>query len=165
MTEAYSDTVERGTVIRTDPEAGARIRSHDPVSLTLSKGPRTVRVPDVDGYQLDKARSLLKEQGLEPGMVTREFSEDVRRGLVISTGPAKGTKVRAGSAVTLTVSKGRPVDVPDVTGDDLDDARAELEEAGLKVKVAAARVTSEHDAGQVAGRRRAAATGPPRATR
>ncbi|MFI5566284.1 Stk1 family PASTA domain-containing Ser/Thr kinase [Streptomyces sp. NPDC051740] len=148
--EAYSDTVERGTVISTDPKAGARVRGSDSVSLTLSKGPQTVRVPDLDGYPLDKARDLLKDDGLEPGMVTREFSDSVERGSVISTEPGKGTKVRADSAVALTVSKGSPVDVPDVTGDDAEDARAELEEAGLKVKIAAGRVNSEHDAGQVA---------------
>ncbi|MER6623065.1 Stk1 family PASTA domain-containing Ser/Thr kinase [Streptomyces sp. NPDC000931] len=148
--EAYSDTVERGTVISTDPKAGARVRGSDSVSLTLSKGPQTVRVPDLDGYPLNKARELLKDDGLEPGMVTREFSDSVERGSVISTEPGKGTKVRAGSAVALTVSKGSPVDVPDVTGDDAEDARAELEEAGLKVKIAAERVNSEHDAGRVA---------------
>ncbi|MGW3317590.1 Stk1 family PASTA domain-containing Ser/Thr kinase [Streptomyces fungicidicus] len=150
VNEAFSDTVERGTVISTDPKAGARIRSHDPVALTLSKGPETVRLPDLDGYPLDKARDVLKDEGLEPGMVTREFSDGVPRGSVISTKPGKGTKVRAGSAVALTVSKGSPVDVPDVTGEDLEDARADLEEAGLKVKIAPERVNSEHDAGQVA---------------
>ncbi|MFC9164763.1 Stk1 family PASTA domain-containing Ser/Thr kinase [Streptomyces fungicidicus] len=150
VTEAFSDTVERGTVISTDPKAGARIRSHDPVALTLSKGPETVRLPDLDGYPLDRARDVLKDEGLEPGMVTREFSDGVPRGSVISTKPGKGTKVRAGSAVALTVSKGSPVDVPDVTGEDLEDARADLEEAGLKVKIAPERVNSEHDAGQVA---------------
>ncbi|GHH94739.1 Stk1 family PASTA domain-containing Ser/Thr kinase [Streptomyces capillispiralis] len=148
--EAYSDTVERGTVISTDPAPGARIRGNDSVSLTLSRGPRTVRVPDLDGYPLDNARSLLEDEGLEPGMVTREFSGTVPRGSVISTEPGKGTKVRAGSAVALTVSKGRPVSVPEVSGDDVEDARAELREAGLKVKVATERVHSEHDAGRVA---------------
>ncbi|MFD3628860.1 Stk1 family PASTA domain-containing Ser/Thr kinase [Streptomyces sp. DSM 116494] len=148
--EAYSDTVERGKVISTDPKAGARIRGNDSVSLVLSKGPQTVRVPDLDGYPLDKARSLLEDEGLKPGMATREFSDTVPAGSVISTEPGKGTKVRADSAVALTVSKGRPVDVPDVAGDELEDARAELEEAGLKVEVAAERVNSEHDAGEVA---------------
>ncbi|GGW90624.1 serine/threonine protein kinase [Streptomyces malachitofuscus] len=148
--EAYSDTVERGKVVGTDPKAGARIRSNDSVSLTISKGPQTVRVPDLDGYPLDKARSLLEDEGLKPGMSTREFSETVPAGSVISTEPGKGTKVRAGSAVALAVSKGSPVDVPDVTGDDPEDARAELEEAGLKVEIAAERVNSEHDAGEVA---------------
>ncbi|MET9154087.1 Stk1 family PASTA domain-containing Ser/Thr kinase [Streptomyces griseoflavus] len=148
--EAYSDTVERGKVIATDPKAGARIRGNDSVSLTVSKGPRTVRVPDLDGYPLDKARSLLEDEGLRPGMTTEEFSETVAAGSVIGTEPGKGTKVRADSAVALTVSRGRPVDVPDVAGDDVADARAELEEAGLKVKIAEERVNSEHDAGEVA---------------
>ncbi|MEV5926088.1 Stk1 family PASTA domain-containing Ser/Thr kinase [Streptomyces cellulosae] len=148
--EEYSDTVERGKVIGTDPAAGARVRGSASVSLTVSKGPQTVRVPDLDGYRLDKARSLLEDEGLKPGMVTREFSDTVPRDAVISTEPGKGTKVRAGTAVKLTVSKGSPVDVPDVTGDDPEDARAELEEAGLKVEIAEERVHSEHDAGKVA---------------
>ncbi|MFF8590135.1 Stk1 family PASTA domain-containing Ser/Thr kinase [Streptomyces sp. NPDC015220] len=147
---AYSDTVERGTVISTDPAAGARIRSHDSVTLTVSDGPETVRVPDLKGLALDKARSRLKKAGLEPGMVSRAFSEDVAKGSVISTGPGAGTERRAGSAIALVVSKGRPVDVPDVTGEDLDQATSDLEDAGLKVKVSAERVNSEFDDGQVA---------------
>ncbi|MFF9805384.1 Stk1 family PASTA domain-containing Ser/Thr kinase [Streptomyces coeruleorubidus] len=149
---AYSDTVERGTVISSDPKAGTRIRGSDSVSLTISDGPENVRVPALEGRRLDQARSLLKQDGLEPGMVTREFSEDVPKGSVISARPADGTKVRAGTAVALVVSKGSPVDVPDVTGSDLADARAELADAGLEVKIATERVnSSEYDKGQVAG--------------
>ncbi|WP_369168727.1 Stk1 family PASTA domain-containing Ser/Thr kinase [Streptomyces sp. R28] len=147
---SYSDTVERGTVISTDPETGARIRHNDSVNLVISAGPQTVKVPDLQGYPLAKARTELKESGLEPGMVTREFNDDITRGSVISVDPETGTKVRSGSAVALTVSKGSPVDVPDVTGESLADAKADLAEAGLKVKVAAARVNSDFDAGQVA---------------
>ncbi|EPJ38921.1 putative Serine/threonine-protein kinase PK-1 [Streptomyces afghaniensis 772] len=121
------------------------------MAFTVSDGPENVRVPALEGQRLDKARSLLQGDGLEPGMVTREFSEDVPKGSVISARPADGTKVRAGTAVALVVSKGSPIDIPDVTGDDLADARAELTDAGLKVKVAAERVTSsEFDKGQVA---------------
>ncbi|MFG3014706.1 Stk1 family PASTA domain-containing Ser/Thr kinase [Streptomyces cinerochromogenes] len=147
---AYSDTVERGTVIGSDPAPGARIRDHDSVTLTVSLGPETVNVPNVAGQSLAKARARLKADGLEPGMVTREVSEDVPRGSVIRTAPEAGTKRHAGSAIALVVSKGRPVDVPDVTGDDLDSARQELTDAGLKVKVAAKRINSEYDAGEVA---------------
>ncbi|MFD9005718.1 Stk1 family PASTA domain-containing Ser/Thr kinase [Streptomyces sp. NPDC059582] len=148
--QAYSDTVRRGTVIGTDPAPGERIRDHDAVTLTLSKGPETVKVPDLSGYRLDKARAALKAEGLEPGLVTREFSDDVPRGFVVATSPESGTTRHAGSVIALTLSKGTPVDVPDVTGEDVADARADLTEAGLKVKIAAERVTSEYDAGQVA---------------
>ncbi|MFD5572466.1 Stk1 family PASTA domain-containing Ser/Thr kinase [Streptomyces cadmiisoli] len=147
---AHSDTFERGTVISSDPAPGSRIRHNDSVTLTVSDGPRTVQVPDLAGRRLDEARQLLEDAGLEPGMVTREFSDEVTRGLVIASDPGTGTTARAGTAVALTVSKGSPVDVPDVTGRDLDDAREKLEEEGLEVRIAPQEVHSEFDAGQVA---------------
>ncbi|WP_346082041.1 Stk1 family PASTA domain-containing Ser/Thr kinase [Actinocorallia cavernae] len=147
---AYDDTVERGTVISTDPAPGARIRDHDAVTLTVSLGPETVKVPDLAGLPLAEARQKLKATGLEPGMVGREFSDDVDAGAVISTAPASGTERHAGSAIALTVSKGSPIDVPDVTGDDPADARQELTSAGLKVKIASEQVNSEYNKGKVA---------------
>ncbi|MFF9121983.1 Stk1 family PASTA domain-containing Ser/Thr kinase [Streptomyces sp. NPDC014889] len=147
---AYSDTVGRGTVLSTDPQAGARIRSHGSVTLTVSDGPETVRVPDLKGHRLDEARALLKQEGLEPGMVSREFSDDVPRDVVIGTDPGAGTDRHAGSAIALTVSKGRAVDVPDVTGEDLNEARSDLQDAGLKVRISSEQVTSDFDKGKVA---------------
>ncbi|MFF8396124.1 Stk1 family PASTA domain-containing Ser/Thr kinase [Streptomyces sp. NPDC016172] len=150
VSHAHSDTVKRGTIMGMYPEQGARIRLHDSVSFTISDGPETVRVPALAGQKLAEARGQLKENGLEPGMVTREFSDNVPRGSVISARPADGTKVRAGTAVALVVSKGSPIDIPDVTGSDEADAKAELIEAGLKVKIATERVnSSEYDKGQV----------------
>ncbi len=150
VSHAHSDTVKRGTIIGSDPEPGARIRVNDAVSFTISDGPETVRVPALAGQKLGKAQEQLRQDGLDPGMVTREFSEDVPRGSVISARPADGTKVRAGTAVALVVSKGAPIDIPDVTGSDEADARSELTDAGLEVKIATERVTSsEYDKGQV----------------
>ena len=119
ISHAHSDTVKRGTIIGTNPEPGARIRLNDSVSFTISDGPETVRVPALAGQKLGKAQDQLRKGGLEPGMVTREFSEDVPRGSVISARPADGTKVRAGTGVALVVSKGSPIDIPDVTGTDV----------------------------------------------
>lgn len=147
---AYSDTVKRGTVISSDPQPGARIRDHDSVSLTVSDGPKTVRVADLSGFTLSKARDVLEGDGLAAGMITREFSADVLKGSVIRTDPEAGTRRHAGSAIALVVSKGSPVEVSDVTGTSVEDATAELEQAGLKVKISARQVTSEFDKGQVA---------------
>lgn len=147
---AYSDTVDRGTVISTDPSAGARVRGRASVGLTISLGPRTVPVPRVAGQPLERARERLKSAGLEPGMVTREFSDEVDRGSVIRTTPDAGTDRHTGSAIALVVSKGAPVDIPDVSGEDAESARQDLTDAGLKVKVAAERVNSDYDKGQVA---------------
>ncbi len=147
---AYSDTIDRGKVVRTDPEPGGRIRDNGTVTLTISRGPETVKVPDLEGVPLGEARTRLKDAGLEPGLVTRAFSEDVPKGSVTATKPGPGTERRSGSAIALTVSKGAPIEVPDVTDTSVEDATTELEDAGLKVRIAEERVHSEFDEGQVA---------------
>ncbi|WP_371792500.1 Stk1 family PASTA domain-containing Ser/Thr kinase [Streptomyces sp. NBC_01471] len=146
----FSDTYDRGQVMSSSPASGARIRDNDAVSLVISRGPRVVRVPRVEGRPLAQAKQDLTKAGLASGMVTKEFSEDVGRGKVIRTDPGSGTERHADSAIALVVSKGAPVDVPDVTGESLDDARADLKDENLKVVVAPERINSTEDAGQVA---------------
>jgi serine/threonine-protein kinase len=70
---------------------------------------------------------------------------------VISSSPDAGTTVDRGTTVTLTVSQGKEkVAVPDVTGETEDNARSEIEGAGLRV----GKVTeeeSDEDPGTVTG--------------
>ncbi|MFJ6612260.1 Stk1 family PASTA domain-containing Ser/Thr kinase [Streptomyces sp. NPDC091289] len=146
----FSDTVERGSVVSSDPASGARIRGNGSVKLVVSRGPEIVRVPDVVGNSLADARRSLKKVGLAPGMVTKEFSEDVARGDVIRTDPRAGTDRNPDTAVALVVSKGAPVEVPDVTGLSAEDATAELEAEGLKAEVLPGRVHSAEAEGDVA---------------
>ncbi|WP_228994105.1 Stk1 family PASTA domain-containing Ser/Thr kinase [Streptomyces sp. DH8] len=146
----FSDSVERGTVVRSDPAPGDRIRGNGSVRLVISRGPEIVRVPDVAGSSLADARRSLKKVGLAPGMVTREFSEDVARGEVVRTEPRAGADRHPDTAVALVVSKGAPIDVPDVTGLSVQDATAELEAEGLKAEALPGRVHSSEAAGDVA---------------
>ncbi|MFJ9086516.1 Stk1 family PASTA domain-containing Ser/Thr kinase [Streptomyces sp. NPDC102384] len=150
VNRAYSDTYKRGTVMDSDPGSGDRIRNGGTVDLTVSRGSKTVKVPDLSDTPLDKAKSDLKKHDLEPGMTTRKFSDQIAKGSVISTDPGAGETRKAGSAVVLVVSKGSPVDVPDVTGESEQDAIADLEDAGLKAEISTKRVNSEEDKGSVA---------------
>ncbi|WP_405799921.1 PASTA domain-containing protein [Streptomyces sp. NBC_01506] len=146
----FSDTFERGTVMRTDPEPRARIRGNGSVTLVISRGPEIVRVPDLAGRSLADAKDALKKIGLAPGVVTRSFDEQTDQGDIIRSQPKAGTELRPDAGVALVVSKGRPVHMPDVTGRSEDEATASLEDAGLDVKIAAERVNSAEDAGTVA---------------
>ncbi|MFJ8583345.1 Stk1 family PASTA domain-containing Ser/Thr kinase [Streptomyces sp. NPDC093595] len=146
----FSGAYERGTVMAADPAPGERIRGNGSVTLTVSRGPETVKVPDLEGKPLAEAKRELAGLGLAPGVITREFSREIERGAVISTDPAPGTQRSPDSAVALVVSKGAPVGVPDVTGDRVEDATRTLEDAGFTVKVAAERVHSPEAAGSVA---------------
>ncbi|MGX2997745.1 Stk1 family PASTA domain-containing Ser/Thr kinase [Streptomyces sp. JNUCC 64] len=147
---AYSDTDRRGTVIATEPAAGERVRGNGSVGLTVSLGPETVRVPDVTDRTLAVARQEIKAAGLKPGMVTDAFDADVRQGEVISTDPAAGTARRAGSAVAVVVSRGAPVEVPDLAGKSPAEARKALADLGLEAEVSSERVKAKVPAGDVA---------------
>ncbi|MFJ2413921.1 Stk1 family PASTA domain-containing Ser/Thr kinase [Streptomyces brevispora] len=147
---AYSDTVDRGKVVRSDPKSGARIRGNGSVTLVVSRGPEIVKVPDVEGIELADAKRELTKVGLAPGMTTKEFSEDVEAGDVIRTDPEAGAERHADAAVALVVSKGSPVDVPDVIGLSIEDATDALDEEGLKAKVLPDRVNSPEVPGDIA---------------
>ncbi|WP_436736523.1 Stk1 family PASTA domain-containing Ser/Thr kinase [Streptomyces sp. BBFR102] len=146
----YSDTADRGTVTKTDPATGEQVRGNGSVRLTVSLGPRKATVPRVEGMTLGEARARLRKAGLEPGMVTRAFSDSLAKGEVVGTDPAAGTERRGGSAVALVVSKGAPIEVPQLAGSSLQEATETLKEAGLKVRTADGRVFSEHEKGAVA---------------
>ncbi|MEU6868935.1 Stk1 family PASTA domain-containing Ser/Thr kinase, partial [Streptomyces sp. NPDC046876] len=146
----FSDAFERGTVMNSDPQGGKRIRGNGAVVLTVSRGPEVVMVPDVKNRTLDEAKAELSKSGLAPGIVTQAFSQDVPQGSVISTDPPGGTRRAPESAVAITVSKGRPVQVPNVAGKPLDQAKAALEFLGLTVQTAPEQVNSPAPAGTVA---------------
>ncbi|WP_405618993.1 PASTA domain-containing protein [Streptomyces sp. NBC_01508] len=147
----FSATFERGTVMRTDPAPRARIRGNGSVTVVISRGPEIVRVPDLTGKSLADAKDALRKAGLAPGVVTRSFDEQTDQGDIIRTQPKSGTELRPDAGVALVVSKGRPVHMPDVTGQSEEEATASLEDAGLDVKIAAERVNSPEDSGSVAG--------------
>ncbi|MEU7021024.1 Stk1 family PASTA domain-containing Ser/Thr kinase [Streptomyces sp. NPDC046203] len=147
---AFSDVYERGTVMAVDPAPGERIRGNGRVTLTLSRGPEVVKVPNLKGVPLAEAKKRLADEGLAPGVVGYAFSRSVAQGAVIGSDPEPGTERAPDSAIALQVSKGVPVPVPDVTGQAVAEATATLQEAGLKVAVAPERVESPVDAGAVA---------------
>ncbi|GAA0277061.1 Stk1 family PASTA domain-containing Ser/Thr kinase [Streptomyces polychromogenes] len=146
----FSEAFERGTVMNSDPAGGKRIKGNGAVTLTVSRGPEVVSVPDLKGRPLEDAKAELTKAGLAPGIVTQAFSQDVAQGSVISTDPAGGQKRAPDTAVALQVSKGRPVPVPNVTGQPADQARAALEALGLKVATAPDQVNAPSPAGTVA---------------
>ncbi|MEU3409418.1 Stk1 family PASTA domain-containing Ser/Thr kinase [Streptomyces sp. NPDC006670] len=154
----FSEAFERGTVMDSDPAGGKQIRGNGAVTLTVSRGPELVSVPDLKGRPLEEAKAELTKAGLAPGIVTLAFSQDVAQGSVISTDPAGGQKRAPDSAVALQVSKGRPVQVPNVTGQPAEQARAALEALGLKVATAPDQVNSPAPAGAVANQSVAAGT-------
>ncbi|USR79480.1 Stk1 family PASTA domain-containing Ser/Thr kinase [Arcanobacterium pinnipediorum] len=98
--------------------------------------PTTVAVPDLDGTNQVSARQRLEEVGLTFVLGEPQEDKDIPEGKFVSSDPAFGTKVKVGSAVTVSFSSGPgKITVPDFTTGkyNQDAAKRELEKLGLKV--------------------------------
>jgi serine/threonine-protein kinase len=136
VSRAYSESVPKGTVIRTDPGTGQRLPQGDQVDLTVSLGKERFSVPRTTGLTPTAARQALAGIPVRIAAGLRHSaSTTVPSGQVMDTSPAAGTSVRRGTVVTLVVSSGRPiVAVPNVVaGTPADQATATIKKAGFAV--------------------------------
>jgi serine/threonine-protein kinase len=132
VTYEYSDDVQKGNVIRQDPEAGAVVAKWSNVNVVISEGSDKINLNGLglNAMTVDEAKRLLESKKLT--VIVDEAENDAyEKGAVISFEPVMAEE---GSTVTLHVSAGAHVDlveVPDITGLDEADAIALLAEAGL----------------------------------
>jgi serine/threonine-protein kinase len=134
VTEAFSEKVPKGVVISASPGPGSSVNRGSDVTLVVSKGPERYEVPPVVGMTVAEATARIQEVNLKVGKVTKAYDEKVPEGQVVSAKPGPGASLKKGTAVALTVSRGRrPIDVPDLTGKDATNAARQLSGLGLKV--------------------------------
>lgn len=125
-----NETVAEGVVIRVG-DVGAEVPKGSSVPLVVSSGPPPREVPDLRGEKFDRAREVLRDMDFVVERRTERGSRD-DRDRVIRTEPDAGETAARGSTVVVVVV-GDTVKVPKLEGDDLEDAKEELEEAGLRV--------------------------------
>ncbi len=106
--EEYNADVEAGHIISQEPEAETEIREDVKVVLHISMGAeqKLVKVPDITNMPQDEAEALLRDEGLEIGEVSSDFSSTYPEGYVINQGTVKDAEVLEGTAIDFTVSKG-----------------------------------------------------------
>jgi len=146
--EVYSDDIAKGHVAEVQPAAGTEVNTGSTVVVHMSKGKRPVKVPGVKGQEHDRAKQTLESAGLTVAEETEEFDKDIPAGQAIRTDPKEGSEVESGSEVTLVLSNA--IEVPDVAGLSMDDARKALREAGLNPVEGKPVEDSSEDSGNVA---------------
>ncbi|MFB5759452.1 Stk1 family PASTA domain-containing Ser/Thr kinase [Paenibacillus medicaginis] len=107
--DQYSDK-SAGTVIDQSPAANMDYNPDEvQITLTVSKGPETVKMPDLTNKTQAEAEKMISNAGLKLDEVIEESSFTVEKGKVISQWPNDaGTPVDPGSKVKITVSTGQP---------------------------------------------------------
>ena len=130
--EVTNSDKENGTIVDQSPKSG-KIKRGDTITLYVAKSAKTVKVPDVYGYEYTSARAVLIEHNFDTKIV-KEKSSTAEAGTVIRTSPARDEDAEEGSVVTVyvaTTEDAEPVDVPNLKGLTIAQAQEELEKVGL----------------------------------
>jgi serine/threonine-protein kinase len=145
-----SSAQEKNLVIGQDPRGGegetAKLGST--VTITVGNGPAPVNVPNLYNLTPAAAKQALEGAGLLLGNQTEASSDQVPKGQIVDQQPAAGTQVEPGSSVDVTVSSGpRRIEVPDVVGRNVEEAKQTIWDAGFGYTVETAQ--SNQPAGTV----------------
>ena len=104
--------IAAGTVVSINPKGGNKVSANSTVTLEYVSYDETkeklVIVPDVSNLDEASAKKVLTSSGFTVS-VNSEYSDTISKGYVISN-TFKGSKIPAGSNVTITVSKGKLVE-------------------------------------------------------
>jgi beta-lactam-binding protein with PASTA domain len=125
----YDAEVRSGSVLSSAPAAGDRKRRGSQVDLVVSRGPQPVQVPDLRGKTRQGAEQTLTSLGLKAVVTLMDGTQD---GVVVDQQPVQGT-LKPGESVNLTVRAVPLIAVPDVVGQQVDQAVQTLQAAGFQV--------------------------------
>lgn len=134
--ETSDTTVDPGTVVAQDPEAGTKAREGSNVTLTVSLSAEMATVPDIVGKTEEEARAAITDAGFTADPQPTQASADVPAGSIIEQSPSGGEQAPKGSAISYVVSRGVETgQVPNVIGLKGTTAKTNLEAAGFTVTV------------------------------
>ena len=128
--EVNDENIPIGFVISQNPIAGKKMGPGSTVDLVISSGPSLIELSDLSKKSIEDATQILETLGLD-FEITEEFSEEIEEGLVAGTLPAAGEVIVPDEIVTVIVSLGIKIEVPEVNGLTYQDAVDKIEEIGL----------------------------------
>lgn len=135
VSEVSNPDVPAGQVISQSPEANEQVKEQRTVHLVVSKGVGDITMPDITGMTLDQARSRLKSLGLVIGKISTGTDDSKEDGVILMQSPPGDSKVNKGATVDVTVNrvKSKKVELPNLVGMTVKDAKDTLSSLGLNV--------------------------------
>ena len=154
----FDEEIAAGKILESDPSGGGKVDTGGVVKLVISKGQERYVIPVLTGLTPEVAIKTLTNQPLKSAGIAEEFNSTIPKGLVISSNPSNGQKVKRDTPVTILVSKGvEEIAFTTYVGQSGDQAQNELTDAGFNVEssfaysetIAAGAVISQTPAGLV----------------
>ena len=95
---------------------------------------KQITIPnDLVGEEKSEVVEILEDLGLEV-KTKKAYDDEYEKNVVIKVSPKEKSKVKKGSTVTITISKGKKkITVEDYTGMNIDTVKKDLEDAGINV--------------------------------
>jgi len=132
----YTADIPKNYVVFQEPQPGAEIKKGRDVKIILSKGPKTVSMPNLHDLSLQQANIILEEYGICQGELSRTYNKKVEKDHIIAQVPSQGTMISRGGCVDLLISMGvqsKAFKMPDLIGLTLEDALQSIEKVNLVI--------------------------------
>ncbi|MDQ3379991.1 MAG: Stk1 family PASTA domain-containing Ser/Thr kinase [Actinomycetota bacterium] len=100
-----SSDLTEGIVVDQDPSGDSEATRGTTVTLSVSRGPSTVAVPDVTTQDVTIAQTTLENAGFRTRVVFEDIDDPSFDGIVISQDPVGGSQAAPDSVITLFVGR------------------------------------------------------------
>ncbi len=151
--EVFHSDIEKGKIISQFPVEGERVRQTRSIIVTVSKGARIIKLPDLRDKALRQAKIILENQKINIGEIKYVYDNDISENIIISQEPKPDSEIKSDENVNLVVSKGEApnmVEVPNLIGLDRKEASDILKSSNLVIANISLEKTKRFKIGQVA---------------
>ena len=130
----YNIKLSKNSVIYQEPEPGSEIKKGRDVRIIISKGPKSIQMPNLENLPVQRARIIIEENSLCQGEISGTYSSRIKKDSIIAQVPSRGTMVTRGECINLLISMGirpRTYEMPDLRRRFLEDAIPLIENNNL----------------------------------
>jgi serine/threonine-protein kinase len=105
--EQYSDEIEAGNVIKTNPQSGRTVKKGTTITLTISKGLEGFLSEKYVGQNYVAVKATLEAKGITVKLEEKEVEEKdkIEDGTIVEQDIEENVELKKGDTVTLTIAK------------------------------------------------------------
>lgn len=126
----FSDKVEKGHVISSNPKEGTTVNPDDKITLTISKG-KEIKVPDLKNKTMAYVTKWMVENNIQINYSDR-YDSKIKSGRVIESNYKEGNIIEEGTTVDVIFSKG-PLTMKKF--DNINDFKSWADTNGIKYEI------------------------------